>query len=131
MLACFACHMWQAARQAEDVEMESWAAMLLLFVERTCCENGTTQLAWLLMGLPDPNRNVLGLRPFSKLCPSLWVLANVAYLREMDWIARRRSASQPNPPKNIEPAGDDPGDPKKKPLSPLKWTTNEAYSGFM
>ena len=70
-------------------------------------------------------------RPFSKLCPSLWVLANAAYLREMDWIATRRSASQPNPPKNIEPAGDDPADLKKKPLSPLKWTANKAYSGFM
>ena len=121
MLASFAGHMWQSARETDNPDLESWASMLMLFLDQTCSEGGKTQLSWLLMALPEPNYSVLvrkpsGVRPFSRICPSLWMSANVAFLREMDWLGTRMSTAQPS----NAPADQTEGDPGANPKKPRK-----------
>ena len=79
-------------------DLEAWCSRLLMFTDQCATEGGRTQLGWLLTGLPDPAwssmvRRRQGIRPFSRLCPSLWLSANVAYLKEMEWISSRMSAT--------------------------------------
>ncbi|CAE7035684.1 unnamed protein product [Symbiodinium sp. CCMP2592] len=86
-----------AARRSQNHEMESWFTRLALFVDQAATEGGRTQLAWLLGGLPEPTwttmvRKRQGLKPFSKMCPSLWASANIAYLKELDWIGSRMAS---------------------------------------
>ena len=104
LLASFVGHMWQQARETDDnLALESWASRLMLFIDQTYSEGGETQLSWLLMALPEPNFSVLvkrasGIRPFSRLCPSLslWMSAYIAFLREMDWLRSRVGAAPPS-----------------------------------
>eukprot|EP00439_Symbiodinium_sp_Y106_P006048 s5662_g1.t1 len=98
LVATFAAQAWQAARESGNLELEAWMARLILFVDQAGTENGKTQLAWLLTGLPEPSwstmmRKKSGLKPFAKSCPSLWASANLAYLREMDWLSSRMSSA--------------------------------------
>ena len=98
LVATFAAQAWQAARESGNLELEAWMARLILFVDQAGTENGKTQLAWLLTGLPEPSwstmmRKKSGLKPFAKSCPSLWASANLAYLREMDWLSSRLSSA--------------------------------------
>ena len=73
----------------------------MLFIDQICSEGGKTQICWLLMALPEPNFSVLvkrasGIRPFSRLWPSLWMSANIAFLREVDWLGSRVGAAPPS-----------------------------------
>ena len=128
MLASFAGHMWQSARETDNPDLESWASMLMLFLDQTCSEGGRTQLSWLLMALPEPNYSVLvrkpsGVRPFSRVCPSLWMSANIAFLREIDWLGTRMSTAQPSnapPPKAADQTEGDQGANPRKPRKPRK-----------
>ncbi|CAE7833681.1 unnamed protein product [Symbiodinium microadriaticum] len=96
LVSTFAAHGWEHARNTANSDMEAWMARLLMFTDQCATEGGRTQLGWLLTGLPDPAWSSLvrrrqGLRPFSRLCPSLWLSGNVAFLKEMEWLATRMS----------------------------------------
>ncbi|CAE7804751.1 unnamed protein product [Symbiodinium microadriaticum] len=98
LVRVFAAHGWEQAREKWNADLEAWCSRLLMFTDQCATEGGRTQLGWLLTGLPDPAwssmvRRRQGVRPFSRLCPSLWLSANVAYLREMEWISSRMSAT--------------------------------------
>ena len=98
-------------------------ARLILFVDQAGTENGRTQLAWLLSGLPEPSwstmmRRKSGIKPFAKSCPSLWASANLAYLREMDWLSSKISSSGGgDPPKDggKDAAATEENDPPQRP----------------
>ena len=97
LVSTFAAFGWQRARESNNADLEAWMSRLLLFCEQTAVEGGRTQLSWLLTGLPEPNYGVLvkrrtGIRPFAKICPSAWVSANVAFVKEMDFIQNRMAA---------------------------------------
>ena len=101
LVATLAAYAWQEAREKGNQDLESWSAKLLLFADQAGTEQGRTQLAWLLTGLPEPSwalmpRRKQGVRPFSRLCPSLWLSANIAFLKEMDWLQTRMSSSAPS-----------------------------------
>lgn len=93
-------------------------------VEQVALDQGRVQLAWLLMGLSEPNhqvhfkhRNTPGLKPFSRLANPVWISANLAYLRDLDFLESRME--QISKKKPGQPAGDQDGDsskpnPKKK-----------------
>ena len=123
LIGSFAGHAWQRARETDNVEMEAWFARLVLFVDQAGTENGRTQLAWLLAGLPEPSwstmmRRKSGLKPFAKSCPSLWASANLAYLREMDWLSSKMaSSSSGDPSKDLgkDTAAAEEGDPPTRP----------------
>ncbi|OLP88941.1 Sodium channel protein type 10 subunit alpha [Symbiodinium microadriaticum] len=120
LVGIFAGHAWEQARRSENIEMEGWFARLLLFVDQAATEGGRTQLAWLLAGLPEPSwstmvRKKQGVKPFSRMCPSLWASANIAYLKEMDWIAGRMSTTSTADLNKDTAPTDDPGCPCRPP----------------
>ena len=57
------------AKKNNNVEMEAWFARLVLFIDQAGTENGRTQLAWLLAGLPEPSRSTM-MRRESGITPS-------------------------------------------------------------
>ena len=108
LVARMAAHAWQVGRETQNVALEAWMSRLLLFLEQTAVEQGRTQLSWLLTGLPEPNYSALarrrsGVRPFAQLCPSTWITANVAYLKEMEWVQNRLTAG----PATFDPGASD------------------------
>ncbi|CAE7254443.1 unnamed protein product [Symbiodinium sp. CCMP2592] len=122
LIGTFAAQAWQASRESGNLELEAWMARLILFVDQAGTESGRTQLAWLLTGLPEPSwstmmRKKAGIKPFAKSCP--WASANLAYLREMDWLATRMNTGPGNTKdqgKDGELAEDDavPGRPPRR-----------------
>ena len=86
------------------------------------------EMAWLLTALPEPAYHALQkrrqqLRPFSRLAASSWMSANVAYVRELDYISSRMAASSlVEAPKGAkeEVREDDPEKPEKPPRRPRK-----------
>ena len=104
----FAAAAWEKSRLSNNEELEAWASRLMLFVEQTALQDGRTQLSWLLTGLGEPSWGLLTrrkstLRPFARLCPATWVSANVAFLKEMDFIGAKLAPAGPRAP---EPAKD-------------------------
>ena len=98
MVATLAAHGWQRARETHNTGLEAFCAKLALFADQTALEGGRTQMAWLLTALPEPAYHTLQkrrqqLRPFSRLAASSWMSANVAYVRELDYISTRMSSS--------------------------------------
>ena len=65
-------------------------------LEQTALDSGRTQLSWLLTGLQDPPYHLLvnhrrrpGMEPFSRLCAPSWISANLAYVKDLDYIEAR------------------------------------------
>ncbi|CAE7269788.1 unnamed protein product [Symbiodinium necroappetens] len=52
LMGFYLAHMWEAARESGNIEFESWASRGLLMVEQWAIDNGRSQAAWLLSGLP-------------------------------------------------------------------------------
>lgn len=68
----------------------------VMMVEQFCLDGGRCQFGWLLSGMTEPNfgqismnRRRLGLKPYSKLAAAPWVAANVAYLKDLDFLEGR------------------------------------------
>ncbi|OLP99118.1 hypothetical protein AK812_SmicGene18347 [Symbiodinium microadriaticum] len=127
LVSMFAAHGWEQAREKRNPDLEAWCSRLLMFTDQCATEGGRTQLGWLLTGLPDPAwssmvRRRQGIRPFSRLCPSLWLSANVAYLKEMEWISSRMSAtgeaSRDQPKEGAE--AEDASTPNRPPRRPRR-----------
>ncbi|CAE7310120.1 unnamed protein product, partial [Symbiodinium necroappetens] len=94
LMGFFFAHMWEDARSQDDELAEFWAARGLVMVEQWAIDNGRSQMAWLLGGLPDPDTSLLqhrrsDLRPYARLCQSTWIAAQVAYLRDIEFSEGR------------------------------------------
>eukprot|EP00438_Fugacium_kawagutii_P033184 Skav219798 [mRNA] locus=scaffold147:115277:117782:- [translate_table: standard] len=81
-------------------------------------DKGRTQTAWLLTGWQEPPYHILlsskkkgSLQQFCKLCKPAWLTANLAYLRDLDFVEARMAAVG----KPRQPALDDPENPSKPP----------------
>ena len=128
LVETFAAHAWEHARLTQNLDLESWSARLIMFADQCAMEGGRTQLSWLLTGLPDPAWGTLvrrrqGLRPFSRLCPSLWLSGNVAYLKEMEWLSTRMSSTSTSDPArdhSKDDAEQEEGRPGKPPRRPRR-----------
>ena len=122
MFAYFQAHTWEAAYLAKDELMMGYAARGLLFVEQCAVDAGKTQMGWLLSGLPDPNyalvsqnRKRAGLQPFAHLAQASWIAANVAFLKDLDFMENRLRNAGPKATKDAEGDGDKTDKPVKKP----------------
>ena len=68
-------------------------AMLAVFCDQVAMDSGNSQLAWLMAGLPEPA--VLGTaprrrdQPYSPLADPRWLAANIAYLRDLEYLSAR------------------------------------------
>ena len=131
LIGFFFAHMWEDARSQEDDLAEFWAARGLVMVEQWAIDNGRSQMAWLLGGLPDPDTSLLqhrrsDLRPYARLCQSTWIAAQVAYLRDIEFLeGRMKSGTRgaPTPAATGEEAEDPaaasaPARPRRPPRKP-------------
>lgn len=96
LYAMFLASGWETAYHLRDENMMGWTAKGLMMTEQFCLDNGRTKVGWLLAGLPEPNFGVLernkpkrGLRPYARTANPAWVAANVAYLKDIDFLETR------------------------------------------
>ena len=95
-IATLAADGWATAHESNNLVMMGFISKLLMFLEQTCLDRGKTQLAWLLTGCMDPAFNLHhsmnqhgALKPFSTLAKPSWVSANIAYLKDLDYLEGR------------------------------------------
>lgn len=120
-VATLAAEGWAVAFQSKNQQMLGFLSILLMFVEQVALDQGKLQLGWLLTGLAEPNHQVHfghskrpGLKPFSRLASPLWVSANLAYLRDLDYLESRMDQVG-GKKKSAAAALDDDGDKKPAP----------------
>ena len=118
-IATLAAEGWAVAHETNNLAMMGFLSKLLMFLEQTCLDRGKTQLAWLLTGCMDPafnlhhNMNQHGaLKPFSTLAKASWVSANIAFLKDLDYLEGRMTTIGKQPKGQ---RGDDDEDPEKPP----------------
>lgn len=95
-LAQFMACSWQIAYEQADELTLGLMGRGVMMVEQFCLDGGRCQFGWLLSGMTEPNfgqismnRRRLGLKPYSKLAAAPWVAANVAYLKDLDFLEGR------------------------------------------
>lgn len=93
---------WFLAYQSGNEEMLGFLGKLLILCEQIAIDGGRLQLGWLLSGFPEFSqhtqfaRKAPGLKPFSRLAHPSWISANLAYLRDLDYLeARMQNAGRP------------------------------------
>ena len=96
----FLAHAWETAFLAQDEIFLGFASRGLMMVEQAAMDGGKTQMGWLLTALPEPNwalvnqnRKRQGIQPFARLCQPSWIAANVAFLKDLDFLDNRMRSS--------------------------------------
>ena len=115
---------WAEAYSSRNLEMMGFISKALIFTEQCALDGGKLPLAWLLTGYSEPNMQVLvshrhrpGLKPFSRLSSPSWVSANLAYLRDLEFLeGRMNQLGKQKPP--VREQTDPDAEPKKKPKKP-------------
>lgn len=130
-MATFLGHAWEAAYIARDELMLGYISRGLMFIEQCALDAGRTQTAWLLLGLPEPNwavtsqnRRRQALQPFARLAAPQWVAANVAFLRDLDFMETRLKAS-----KNAKETAEEEVKPDRKPYPKKKFPKGKPSGG--
>ena len=97
---------WATGYASKNTELLGVIGRMLIFVEQVAIDGGKLQVGWLLTGVREPATHLLvskqkqpGLQPFSRLSAPGWVAANLAYLRDLDYLEAKMGSSKPNPPK--------------------------------
>ena len=87
---------WETSFNQQDEVMMGFISRGLLFIEQAAVDSGRTQMGWLLSGYPEPNWSLTGqnkrrtsLQPFSRLSQPSWVAANVAFVKDLDFLEGR------------------------------------------
>ena len=87
---------WETSYNQQDEVMMGFISRGLLFIEQAAVDSGRTQMGWLLSGYPEPNWSLTGqnkrrtsLQPFSRLSQPSWVAANVAFVKDLDFLEGR------------------------------------------
>ena len=87
---------WAIAHLSNNVEMLGFLSRFMLFIEQCALDNGKIDLAWLMTGFAEPSHHLNfplkktpGLKPFSRLASPLWISANLAYLKDLDFLEAR------------------------------------------
>lgn len=111
-------HAFEAGARSGNRELQGFAVKGMMFVEQASLDGGKTGLAWLLLGIPEPNYAVVArnrvrtsLQPWTRLASPSWVAANVSYLKDMDVMESRilqtgkaKDSKEPRPQEG-EPKG--------------------------
>ncbi len=133
LLAHFACLIsegWALATETENLQMLGFLARAAFFVEQTALDGGRLELSWLLTGFTEPNaqfhfsiKKTPGLKPFSRLIHPLWLSANIAYLRDLDFLENRLATlgkGKSSVSVSVEQEDNPDPKPKKRPKKPKK-----------
>ena len=94
-----------AARAQVEPGLDSLQAAIALqaaFVDQSAMDGGRYGLSWLLVGLPQPPFATIrqhverqGEEPFSPLVDPRWIAANLAYLRDLDYLVHQEGPMVP------------------------------------
>ena len=109
-------HLWEISHRGNMEEMQAAIALLACFADQTAVDAGRYHLSWLLTGLQEPpfsqvKRNTFKDRPYSRLVDPRWVAANLAFLRDLDYLeTKAKSANQ----QRQQPTGTGDGDGDEK-----------------
>lgn len=89
---------WAIGFETGNVETLEVLSRMLYFVEQCAIDGGRPQMGWLLTGWQEPPFHLLTsskrmpcLQPYARLCHPAWVSANIAYLKDMDYLESRLS----------------------------------------
>ena len=111
---------WATGYASNNTELLGVVGRMLIFVEQVAIDSGKLQVGWLLTGVAEPPLHLMttkqkhpGLQPFSRLSAPGWVAANLAYLRDLDFLESRVASSNKAPPV-IKKDGDKEDKPPKK-----------------
>ncbi len=112
---------WAIAHESANEEMLGFLSRMMYFVEQVALDNGKIDLAWLLTGFTEPNSHlhfplakVPGLKPFCRLTHPLWISANLAYLKDLDFLEGRvATLGKPKPRAVVTEDDPDPNKPPK------------------
>ena len=95
------------------------------YIDQAAIEGGRHNLAWLLTSLQQPAWNKISQNvrkvteePHSDLVEATWIQANLAYMKDLDYLAeKQRQAAAPTPsvPQKTPPSGASEAKPKRKP----------------
>ena len=127
IFAFFLAYQWKECRRQGDQLGEAWAARGLVMAEQIAIDNGRTQLGYLLSGLPDIDQAHLAshqtdIRPYGRLCAPPWMAAQVAFLRDVDYLENRtklgRNQSQHEAGADKTEESEDRPRPKRPPRKP-------------
>jgi len=87
---------WETSYIHKDEVMMGFISRGLLFVEQSAVDSGRTQMGWLLSAYPDPNWSLTSqnkrrtsLQPFARLAQPSWIAANVAFVKDLDFLEGR------------------------------------------
>lgn len=136
-VATLAAEGWAIAFESKNHEMLGWIGILLMFIEQVALDQGRLQLGWLLTGLAEPNHHVHfshrkkpGLKPFSRLANPIWVSANLAFLRDLDFIqARMEQVGKKAPQITNAENEDEDAEPKPAPKRRNRKSQGKGSSG--
>jgi len=113
---------WNIGFESQNIELLGVLSLMMYFVEQAAIEQGRTQTAWLLCGWQEPPYQILvshkrrsGLQQFCRICNPSWISANLAYVKDLDYMESRLSANAKGS-KAIQPLEDEPSaQPKRRP----------------
>ena len=90
---------WNIGYQSQNTELLGMMGKMMVFIEQCALDAGRSQFAWLLTGLQDPPMHMLvsqkrkpGMEPFSRLCSPSWISANLAYVKDLDYMESRMTS---------------------------------------
>ena len=115
---------WSIAAASHNIEMQGFLGRMMMFVEQVALDSNKIELGWLMAGFAEPNSHLQfsvkrtpGLKPFTRLASPIWVSANLAFLRDLDYRqARMASVGSAKPTAALKEADDSsPAKPPKKP----------------
>lgn len=123
---------WEMGYRLNSAELMAVACRGMIFVDQTATDYGRTSLSWLLTALPEPQFSIVqrnrvrnSLTPFSRLASAAWIGANVAFMKDLDFLEGKiKSANSTSPPGAKDPGGDQ-EKPKKTPWKPKKKKAQE------
>ncbi|CAE7201231.1 unnamed protein product, partial [Symbiodinium microadriaticum] len=119
LFSFFLAHMWEDMRRTGNQRGEFWAARGLVMAEQFAVDAGRTQFGWLLSGLPDVDQGHLinrkgDLRPYGRLSAAPWIAAQVAFLKDVEFLEGRMR----NKPTGGADQSADPEDETEEPNRP-------------
>lgn len=98
-----------------------------MMAEQVCLEGGRTTMGWLLTGLPEPDfgaiersRQRRGIRPYTRMASASWLAANIAFIKDMDYMEARLRDHPKGDQKNEQDKARDKDKDKEKPKPKAK-----------
>jgi hypothetical protein len=123
-IATIAAEGWETGHRTKNEALQGFCARMLMFTEQVALDSGRLPMAYLLAGYPDPSPAVFaprkrsGLKAFSRLAAPSWVAANLAFLKDLDWMETRLASTgkaKPSPSTDTTPPeGDEPEAPRRR-----------------